>query len=81
MFIEIIKFDKEELIIKVGDSEESCRYSVPIFIKNTTGLMNFYPLIIASENRTMIEDRLKSNIKSELIQHFYADGRLHITEL
>ena len=79
MLIEIIKHDEKELIIKVGHTEESCRNSSPIIMKNELAKNDFYPLLYL--NRSKIEESLNRESKNPVISFFYADGNIPVTEL
>jgi hypothetical protein len=78
MLIEVIKLDETELILKLGNTEEECCESIPLFIESF-GIRDLYTLLI--DNRSLIENHLKRQTKRLLIPYKFPDGIIPLTRL
>lgn len=78
MLIEVIKLDKTEFILKVGNTKEECYQSIPLFIQ-TFGTTDLYTLLLG--NRTLIEHHLSTSSKNELMPYKFPDGTIPLTRL
>lgn len=78
MLIEIINIDDRFLTIKVGNTRQECLES-KAFSLPTNGRVDFYSTITI--NRQIVEEHLRLNHKTELINHSFASGNIPITEL
>ena len=78
MLIEVIRLDNNFLTIKVGNTRQECLES-KAFDLPTRGRVDLYSTLTI--NRMMVEDHLKSNKKTELINHVFPSGNIPVTEL